>query len=233
MEISLSADCNYLKNKILAALPGNDFRAVMQYLRCALVPSGAVLLEPGDEVTQVFFPINGAISLRNVMEEDGKAVETAIVGCEGLVGFGAVVAGYKSTVRFVAQNPLEVSKIASSDFRNLSSRIASFRDLTFKYNNVLLSRAQAMAACNLVHSAEARLCRWLLQASDALESTTIEATQAFLAETLGLGRSSIGLAAVAMQEAKLITYSRGKLTILDRSALERCACECYQNNLIQ
>jgi len=124
--------------------------------------------------------------------------------------------------------PLACSKVAASHFRNVAATSDAVRNLAIRYNEVLLSQARVTAACNALHSIEARFCRWLLQCADRAASDTIPLTQEFLAEMLGVRRTSVTEVASKVQSVGAITYSRGVIKILDRAALMRMSCECYE-----
>jgi CRP-like cAMP-binding protein len=216
-----------LDNKLLAALPRHEFDLLAPNLTTVPLQQAAVLAEPGDEFDHIYFPENGMLSLLAVLR-DGKAIETATVGREGVVGAMAGLGLYKSLVRVVVQLPITVSRIPASQFRKAASRSEAIRNMCIQYNEVLLSQARVTAACNALHVVEARFCRWLLQSADRAESDTVALTQEFLAEMLGVRRTSVTEVASKIQAAGAINYSRGQITILKRSALEKMSCECYQ-----
>jgi CRP-like cAMP-binding protein len=195
-----------LDNKLLAALPRDQFDRLAPYLTSVSLPQGLVLYEAGDEVDQVYFPHYGMLSLLAVLR-DGKAIETATVGREGVVG--------------------------ATHFRTVAGSSDVIRNLCVRYNEVLLSQARVTAACNALHPIEARFCRWLLQSADRAASDTVPLTQEFLAEMLGVRRTSVTEVASKVQNAGVITYSRGVIKILDRDALARMSCECYETLLDQ
>jgi CRP-like cAMP-binding protein len=221
-----------LDNKLLAALPRDHFDRLLPHLTSVSLPQGLVLYEAGDEVDQVYFPHYGMLSLLAVLR-DGKAIETATVGREGVVGAMAGLGLYKSLVRVVVQMPLALSKIAATHFRTVAGGSEVIRNLCIRYNEVLLSQARVTAACNALHPIEARFCRWLLQSADRAASDTVPLTQEFLAEMLGVRRTSVTEVASKVQNAGVITYSRGMIKILDRPALARMSCECYETLLDQ
>jgi CRP-like cAMP-binding protein len=221
-----------LDNKLLASLPRDHFDRLLPHLSTVTLPQGVVLYESGDEVDQVYFPQYGMLSLLAVLR-DGKAIETATVGREGVVGAMAGLGLYKSLVRVVVQMPVSVSKIAATHFRTAAATSDPVRDLCIRYNEVLLSQARVTAACNALHPIEARFCRWLLQSADRSASDTVALTQEFLAEMLGVRRTSVTEVASKVQNAGVITYSRGVIKILDRAALLRMSCECYETLLDQ
>ena len=221
-----------LDNKLLASLPRDHFDRLLPNLSTVVLAQGIVLYEAGDEVDQVYFPLSGMLSLLAVLR-DGKAIETATVGREGVVGAMAGLGLHKSLVRVVVQMPVSVSRIPASHFRTVASGSEAVRNLCIRYNEVLLSQARVTAACNALHIIEARFCRWLLQSADRSAGDTVVLTQEFLAEMLGVRRTSVTEVASKVQNAGVITYSRGVIRILDRPALLRMSCECYQTLLDQ
>jgi CRP-like cAMP-binding protein len=216
-----------LDNRLLASLPRDHFDRLLPHLSTVSLPQGDVLTEAGEEVDQVYFPHYGMLSLLAVLR-DGKAIETATVGREGVVGAMAGLGLYKSLVRVVVQMPMACSKIAAPHFRTVAGASDPVRNLCIRYNEVLLSQARVTAACNALHSIEARFCRWLLQSADRAAGDTVALTQEFLAEMLGVRRTSVTEVATKVQNAGVITYSRGVIKILDRAALMRMSCECYE-----
>jgi CRP-like cAMP-binding protein len=221
-----------LDNKLLAALPRGQFDLLAPHLSTIPLEQGGILAEPGDEFEQVYFPESGMLSLLAVLL-DGKAIETATVGREGVVGAMAGLGLYKSLVRVVVQLPMSVTKISASQFRKAAANSEAIRNMCIQYNEVLLSQARVTAACNALHVIEARFCRWLLQSADRAGSDTVALTQEFLAEMLGVRRTSVTEVASKVQGAGVINYSRGSITILNRRALEKMSCECYQTLIEQ
>jgi CRP-like cAMP-binding protein len=222
-----------LDNKLLASLPRGLFDELVPHLTTAIFPQGLVLREPGDEISDIYFPHNGMISLLTVMR-DGKAIEVATVGREGVVGAMAGFDLYRSLVRIVVQLPMAVSKMTSPHFRKVLASSDAIQKMSLQYNEVLLSQARVTAACNALHPIEGRFCRWLLQTADRdSDDDEISLTQGFLAEMLGVRRTSVTDVAQKIQQSGAITYSRGVIKILDRPALERLSCECYEALLDQ
>ena len=217
----------HLDNKLLASLPRGELGLLIPHMTTVALTQGTVAFETGDEVDQVYFPHNGMFSLLAVMR-DGKAIETATVGREGVIGAMAGLGLYTSLVRVVVQLPLTASKIASPLFRKAVAASEEIRNVAINYNEVLLSQARITAACNALHPVEARFCRWLLQSADRAGSDTLTLTQELLAEMLGVRRTSVTEVAGKLQHEGVITYSRGVIRIADRAGLERLSCECYQ-----
>jgi CRP-like cAMP-binding protein len=222
-----SPTSGHLDNKLLAALPRSQCNLLAPHLSITTLPQSAVVYETGDEVDQIYFPHNGMFSLLAVMR-DGKAIETATVGREGVIGAMAGLGLYRSLVRVVVQLPLTASKIAAAQFRKAAAASERIRDLAVHYNEVLLTQARITAACNALHPVEARFCRWLLQSADRAASDTVTLTQELLAEMLGVRRTSVTEVAGKLQNEGVIAYSRGVIRIVDRGGLERLSCECYR-----
>jgi CRP-like cAMP-binding protein len=219
-----------LDNKLLASLPRKDFGALELHLVTRSMAQGEVIYEAGAEVDHVYFPHNGMLSMLAVMR-DGKAIETATVGREGVVGAMAGLGLYTSLVRVVVQLPLQVSRIAAAPFRKAVSASDALRDICVRYNEVMLTQARITAACNALHQIDERFCRWLLQSSDRAASDTVALTQELLAEMLGVRRTSVTEVARRMQDKGVITYARGVIKILDRDGLKLLSCECYETLL--
>lgn len=217
-----------LDNKLLSSLPQGQIDVLAPHMKTIVLAQGTVVLEAGEEFDHVYFPHSGMLSLLIVLE-DGKAIEVATVGREGVVGAMAGLGLYRSLVRVVVQLPMAVTKIPASRFRKAVEGHAAIRDICVGFNEVLLQQARVTAACNALHPVEARFCRWLLQSADCIESETVELTQEFLSEMLGVRRTSISDVASHVQQLGCITYSRGVIKIVDRDALERLSCECYRH----
>jgi CRP-like cAMP-binding protein len=156
---------------------------------------------------------------------NGKAIETATVGREGVVNAMAGLGLRRSNVRVVVQIPLDVAFISASHFSDAAARSTSIRNMCINYNEVLLIQARVS---NATHHVEERFCRWLLQSSDRAESNTVSLTHELVAEMLGVRRTSITRVAQKIQDTGAIKYSRGVIEILDRPLLLKLSCECYQ-----
>jgi CRP-like cAMP-binding protein len=222
-----SVEPNPLANKLLARLPRNDFSLLAPHLVTASSLQGTVLAEAGDDVDQVYFPVSGMISLVIVMR-DGKAIETATVGRDGVFGAASGFNLYKSRVRAIVQMQMEAVRISASQFRKAVAGSRTLLDLCVADSEMLLAQARITAACNALHKVEARFCRWLLQTSETTESDTITLTQEFLSEMLGVRRTSVTEVAGKLQSDGIISYSRGIIRIIDRDALEEVSCECFR-----
>ena len=215
------------RNKLLAALPRTDFQFLAPHLTTLQLAQGTVLSESGNEVDEVYFPLSGMVSLVVVMR-DGKAIETATVGREGVVGAMSGLGLHTSWVRAIVQLPTFASRISSPQLRKVAALSKPVADLCIRYNEILLRQARVTAACNAIHHIEGRFCRWLLQTRDRAESDTIQLTQEFLSEMLGVRRTSVTEVASKIQAYGVISYSRGVIKILDLDALKAMSCECYE-----
>jgi CRP-like cAMP-binding protein len=194
-------------------------------LKLAQLVYGVVLADTGDTVRRVYFPHSGIISL--VVELSvGTMVETAIVGRDGVVGAASALDGRVSFNKGIVQLAGAASVMDVERLRAVADENKRFRSLLIRHEQVLFAQAQQIAACNASHSAEARVCRWLLRMRD-LGGHRLELTQELLGQMMGLQRSTVSSIAISLQQAGLIKYSRGNIEILDVKGLRDMACECY------
>ena len=214
-------------NRLLASLPGDALQALAPFSNTVSLKRNTLLAEAGDELDHVYFPHDGMLSLLTIMR-DGNAIEVATIGREGMVGGSAALGIARNMVRVTVQLPLTATRMAMSRFRAAAVANEVLRDIGIRSNEVLLSQARVTAACNALHSIESRFCRWLLQSADRAGGDTVALTQEFLAEMLGVRRTSVTEVAGKLQHAGVIAYSRGVIKILDRPGLEKISCECYQ-----
>jgi CRP-like cAMP-binding protein len=215
------------RNKLLAALSLSDFALLKPHLTTVVLEQGTVLCDTGEEVDHVHFLLSGMISLLIVMR-DGKGIETATVGREGVFGAMSGLGIHHSKVRAIVQLPMFASRIASARLRKAAASSKAITNLCVNYNDALLHQAQVAAACNALHSVEARCCRWLLQTRERAESDTIQLTQEFLSDMLGVRRTTVTEVAIKLQASGAIIYSRGVIKVIDLDALKALSCECYE-----
>ena len=197
------------------------------FLRAVSLKRGQVLREPGRATEYVYFPHGGVITLM-VLMVDGRAVETAMISREGVVGAMAGLGLDLPLARAVVQVASNATRVAVTDFRRVVRASDRLRDLLVRYQEVLLGQVQISAACNALHPVEARLARWILQSRDRTATETIPLTQELLSRMLGVRRVTVSAIAARFQAAGIINYTRGALTITDRAKLEERACECYE-----
>jgi len=216
-----------LSNHLLATLPSNVLALLNLDLEPVSLPQGVVLLEPEDPIERVYFPETGMISLL-VVTREGEAIETSVVGREGALGLQRGLGRRRSFTRATVQIAGRFLTIAAYKFEQASAASAPLRDMINRYTEVLWAEAQQTTACNAIHDASSRLSRWLLQCAQCIGSDHLSLTQDFLGQMLGVRRTTVTLLAQELQKKGAIKYSRGKISILDRSTLEACACECHQ-----
>ena len=215
------------RNRFLAVLGADDLRRLAPDLVRAPAQRGTVLLETERETRFVWFPESCVISLVTTTRE-GETAETATVGREGVAGLFAALGDGRSIATGVVQVPGEVWRLPVASLRAAFEASPGVRRLCLRHSQALAAHILRAAACAALHTAEARLCRWLLQIQDQVEGeATLPLTHAFLAEMLGLERTTVTLAARALHRAGLIAYRRGQVTVLDRAGLEEASCECY------
>ena len=212
-------------NLILDGLPEGVRASLEPHLTAVELPQSLVLQEAGRTVSQVYFPLSGMVSLLAVTPS-GESIETGIVGREGVVG-GLAVGDLSSFAQAIVQIEGRALRIGPAQFRALCQEHLVLRERVDRYQAFILSQAQQNAACHALHSLEGRLCRWLLQSEDLIESKQIDLTQEFLSEMLGVRRTSITDVASRLQAAGVISYSRGVIRIIDLPALQRLSCECF------
>ncbi len=213
-------------NRILDSLPDDVFSALEPHLKLVEYKLGDVLAEPGGEVHRVYFPHSGVVSL--VVELSvGEMIETAMVGRQGVLSAASALGGKVSLNKGIVQLAGTASAIDVDRLRNVADTYKSFRSLLFRHEQVLFAEAQQSAACNARHLVEARMCRWLLRMRDLADSDDLTITQDFLAQMIGVRRSSVSLVAGTLQLAGHIRYRRGNIRIVDAAGLHQTACECY------
>ena len=214
-----------VKNRILRQLSADELKSIQPWLTLVQLQSNVVLHEQGGPIEQIYFPVSGMVSLLAVMQS-GEAIETGIVGADGVLGGDAVVNGHLFGQATVQMDGAALT-MPKAQFLDAYNAHPHLRNLVARYQAILLMQAQQNAACHALHSVRSRLCRWLLQSQDMIGRPTFILTQEFLSHMLGVRRNTVSVEAHSLQQAGLIKYSRGHITILDRDGLEECACECY------
>jgi CRP-like cAMP-binding protein len=215
-----------LQNRLLAALASEDLALFSSHLVPVDLERGRLLYDPGDRIETVYFPLDGVISLMTLME-NGAAIESATIGPEGALGLRAAVSPRQSLSRAIVQTPCKALRISASQLHEAWEKSARLRELIDHHNEALFGHAVQSVACNALHSVEARFCRWLLTCHDRISTDTVALTQEFLADMLGVQRTTVTAVARTLQEKGAIRYRRGVVDIIDRPALEALACECY------
>jgi CRP-like cAMP-binding protein len=215
------------RNRLLAAIAPTELRALEQQLEYVRLPLRRSLHEPGQSVRYVYFPTSGIVSLLCV-NDTGASAKLTVVGCEGMVGLEALLGGAIATNRALVQAAGSAYRLGERDARAAFAKGGSFQALALRFAHALILELSQTAVCNLHHRVEHQLARWLLLCLDRLEGNEIEMTHELIAGLLGVRRQGVTEATKKLQERKIITHSRGRITVLDRGALEACACECYR-----
>jgi CRP-like cAMP-binding protein len=215
-------------NLLLAGLPAADYARLVPTLDVVPLKLKDVLYKPGQPIQHVFFPGGGFCSVLTVLE-DGGMVEVATIGREGMIGAFAATDGNPPTSATMVQAESDTCYRMTADaFRAEMNRRGALYELVTKYGHALVGFIMQSTACNAVHSIEQRLARWLLMAQDRIGTKDFPLTHEFIAMMLGATRPTVTVVAGTLQKAGLITYHRGRVTIVDREKLEEASCECYR-----
>lgn len=216
-----------LSNHFLQSLSRGDIELLRPHLRDVKLTHSAVLFDAGGEIDRLYFPHTGVISLV-VPLAGGDMIEAGMIGRDGVAGTSAALDGAVSLNRAVVQIAGMGSAIDIQPMRAAVAASKPLRVKLYQHDQMLLAQAQQSAACNAKHQIEERLSRWLLRTRDLVGSDSIELTQEFLAQMLGVRRTSVTLAASHLQAVNLIKYRRGHIQIMDLDGLEDTSCECYE-----
>jgi CRP-like cAMP-binding protein len=214
------------ENRLLAAMPEVDYQALRPALERVMMPLGQSVYEAGEAQGFVYFPTNSIVSLLYVLA-DGATAEIAVTGNEGLVGIALFMGGETTPSRAVVQSAGEGYRLRASTLKKEFERGGALQHLLLRYTQALITQMAQTAVCNRHHSVDQQLCRWLLLSLDRLRNDRLVMTQELIANMLGVRREGVTEAAGKLQADRLIEYSRGKITVLDRKRLEKRVCECY------
>lgn len=214
-------------NSLLAVLPRKAYQRLSSRLEPVTLKFGDVLYEPAEAIQQVYFPIDCMVSLLT-LAEGHLALEVGLVGREGMLGIPVALGLKHSPVRALVQGSGSALRMKSTQLLIEFSNNPPFQRAVHRYVHELMVQVTQTAACNRFHHVEARLARWLLMTRDRLGSSQFRLTQEMLSNMLGVLRVAVTNAAGVLQKKKLIRYSRGEIRILDVTALEAIACQCYQ-----
>lgn len=215
-----------LTNHILAALSPEDRGSLIFGAERVQLSTRKILFDEGEEIRHAYFPLSGMCSLLSI-NADGRSVEVAVVGSEGMLGLPATLRAAKAPYQVIVQLSGEAIKVSAYRLRSEFDRCGRLKDLLLRHAFALLTQLTQSVACHRFHTAEERLARWLLLARIRARSDSFHVTQEVLSYMLGTPRTRITTLASAMQQAGLIRYSRGTITILDVDGLKSASCECY------
>ncbi len=214
------------QNQLLWALPDAELQRSLPLIEPVDLPLGLVLYESGRTLSHVYFPTTAIVSLLFVLE-DGDSAEIAVVGREGVVGISLFMGGESTPSRAVVQSSGLGLRLPSAAIKAEFNRNGPVMHVMLRYTQALITQMAQTAVCNRHHTLDKQLSRWLLLSLDRLRGNELVMTQDLIANMLGVRREGITEAALKLQAAGLIQYSRGHITVLDRPGLERRVCECY------
>jgi CRP-like cAMP-binding protein len=215
-----------IENHLLAALPDTEWQRWLPQLEPVEMPLGQVLYESGGTLSHVYFPTTAIVSLLYVME-NGASAEIAVVGNEGIVGISLFMGGDSTSSRAVVQSAGLGLRLRAQTMKDDFNRAGPVLHLLLRYTQALITQMAQTAVCNRHHSLDQQLCRWLLLSLDRLQGNELVMTQELIANMLGVRREGVTEGALKLQQAGLIRYARGHISVLDRDGLQRRSCECY------
>ena len=213
------------ENRLLAALPEAEWRRWLPQLERVEMPLGQVLYESGGTLSHVYFPTTAIVSLLYVME-NGASAEIAVVGNEGIVGISLFMGGDSTSSRAVVQSAGLGLRLKAQIMKDDFNRAGPVLHLLLRYTQALITQMAQTAVCNRHHSLDQQLCRWLLLSLDRLQGSELVMTQELIANMLGVRREGVTEGALKLQQAGLIRYARGHISVRDRDGLEKRTCEC-------
>ena len=218
---------NRIPNRLLATLPKKDYQELLPHLQEVPLNFGEILYNPQDVVNDVYFPNAGIISLVAGAKEQ-TSLEVGMVGNEGMVGINVFLGVNTSPNRGVVQGTGSALRMKAPALLRATRNGGALSRVLQRYTHSVMTQITQSAVCNQFHSIDARLARWLLMTQDRMADDEFQVTQNFLSHMLGVRREGVSIAAGELQRAKLITYSRGRLKVLDRKGLEAASCDCYE-----
>lgn len=216
-----------MKNFLLDRLSSHDRKLLDPHLKRISFKQHHVLFQADDQIRQVYFPLSAVISLVATLST-GEMIEGAMVGKDGAVGISAALDGKVSLSQAIVQLAGDIIICDTDALKAAALESPPLLSLLIRHEQTVYAQAQQSAACFAAHHVQSRLSRWLLRARDLSGSNTLSFTQEYLAEMLGVRRTSVTVVAHALQAAGFISYSRGRIQILDAEGLQESACECYE-----
>ncbi|MHB8534135.1 MAG: Crp/Fnr family transcriptional regulator [Sulfuricaulis sp.] len=214
-------------NRLISALPAEVFSRLLPDLQQVTLALGEVIYEPGVEMDHVYFPASGCIISMLYVMKDGASAEIAVIGDEGMVGIALFMGGGTMPSRALVQSAGPALVLKGESLKREFELHGEFQVLLLRYTQALITQMSQTAVCNRHHTVDQQLCRWLLLSLDRLASNKLAMTQDLIANMIGVRREGVTEAAGKLQSLGLIDYNRGRITVLDRSGLEKRVCECY------
>ncbi len=214
-------------NHLLACLPDMAWAQWQPQLKMVPLQAGQVLVESGEKVSHVYFPVNSVVSMLYITE-NGSFSETAAIGNDGMVGISLFMGGDSTPTSSVVQTTGYGFKLDAASFKTEINRSETLFHLLLKYAQALMTQVAQNSVCNRHHSIEQQLCRFLLTNLDKVQGDELQLTHELIANMLGVRREGITMAALKLQKSGIIQYSRGLIKVLDRERVQAQACECYR-----
>lgn len=214
------------QNRLLAALPAEDLARLLPFLELVPLEAGRVLCQAGEPMRFIYFPTDAIVSLLYTIK-DGSALEIAVVGNEGLVGLVLFMGGETTLNRAMVQCPGSAYRLKGSLLKTEFDQAGALQQQILRYTQALLTQMAQRLVCVRLHSLDQQLCNWLLQYFERLPNNRLLMTQELIAHLLGVRRGSVSEVAGKLQDAGLISYHRGCISLLDRPGLQQRSCECY------
>ncbi len=215
------------RNTILNSLPEEDYRRLLPHLEPVELPHGRFIYRPDEPIKHVYFPNDSMVSVIATTPE-GHSAEVGVIGYEGIVGVDVLMGVDSTNNESIVQLADGAMRITADFLKEEFKQGGAFHDLSLRFMHNLMAQISQTALCNRLHTVEERLSRWLLMCHDRSTNDEIRLTQEFLAIMLGTQRATVTVAAINLQSAGFIKYSRGIITIIDRTGLEGFSCECYK-----
>lgn len=216
-----------LQNRLLGALSEHEFQRIRPHLKLVHLELGQVLRKPGQQSTHVYFPVNSVVSLVYLLH-DGRTGEIAVVGREGVVGISLFMGGGTTPSEAIVELAGDAFRLPGKIVTEEFFRARDLEQVLLHYTHALIAQMGQTAICNRHHTVEQQLCRWLLMLLDRLPSNEVNMTQELIAQMLGVRREGVTQAARNLRSENIIAYSRGRILVQDRAALEARCCECYE-----
>ncbi len=219
-------DGNAITNKILLTLTPEEYDHVLPKLELVRLKLHHVIYEAGESIKSAYFVNTGLISVVAV-QPDGKSVEVGLIGSEGFAGLPILVGYRRSPTRHITQGDGTAYRCDAETLQRLAKKLPGLEQQLHRFGQQLALQTTQIAACNRLHEVEERLARWILMSQDRIRSDNLPLTQEFMAQMLGTRRASVTVSAGILQKKKMISYTRGRVKILNRRKLEAAACACY------
>lgn len=222
-----AVQADIISNTLLAALPDDDYQQLLAKSETVTLTCGEILYQSGERIKHVYFPEDSIVSLL-AQVKNNRSLETALIGFEGMVGVPIVLGAEVSNSHVLVRSTGTAMQIDAAYFRQVFLQSVPMQNILYRFVHILMAQIGQMVACNHFHTVEARLARWLLMTRDRTQTNNLYLTHNFLSGMLGVRREGVTVAANALQKRKLISNSRGNITIINRRGLESAACVCYR-----